>query len=105
MYAVRTQLSWTQQRSLMGQKNALERQFYMQMCALEHWDTRTLDAKIDQQLYQRTAISQKPEDIIRLELEQTASGSRRIGAVDSLLQQCPNEQQMQNGGIMRECLA
>ena len=70
-YAVRTQLSWTQLRSLMGLKDALERQFYMQMCALEHWDTRTLDAKIDQQLYQRTAISQKPEDIIRLELDQT----------------------------------
>ncbi len=71
VYAVRTQLSWTQLRSLMGLKNALERQFYMQMCALEHWDTRTLDAKIDQQLYQRTAISQKPEELIRLELEQT----------------------------------
>ena len=70
-YAVRTQLSWTQLRSLMGLKDALERQFYMQMCALEHWDTRTLDAKIDQQLYQRTAISQKPEELIRLELEQT----------------------------------
>ena len=71
VYAVRTQLSWTQLRSLMGLKDALERQFYMQMCALEHWDTRTLDAKIDQQLYQRTAISQKPEELIRLELEQT----------------------------------
>ena len=70
-YAMRTQLSWTQLRSLMGLKDALERQFYMQMCALEHWDTRTLDAKIDQQLYQRTAISQKPEELIRLELEQT----------------------------------
>ncbi len=66
VYALRTQLSWTQLRSLMGLKDALERQFYMQMCALEHWDTRTLDAKIDQLLYQRTAISQKPEELIRL---------------------------------------
>ena len=69
VYAVRTQFSWTQLRSLMGLKDPLERQFYMQMCALEHWDTRTLDAKIDQQLYQRTAISRKPEEVIRRELE------------------------------------
>ena len=77
VYAVRTQLSWTQLRSLMGLKDQLERQFYMQMCSLENWDTRTLDAKIDQQLYQRTAISRKPEDVIRRELE-TAKESNRL---------------------------
>ena len=39
------------------------------MCRLEHWDTRTLDAKIDSQLYERTAISRKPEDVIKKELD------------------------------------
>ena len=53
----------------MGIKDPLERQFYAQMCGMEHWDTRTLDEKIDQQLYQRSAISRRPEEIIQKELE------------------------------------
>ena len=69
-YAVRTQFSWTQIRSLVSIKDPLARQFYMEMCRIEHWDTRTLDAKIDSQLYERTAISRKPEDVIKQELTQ-----------------------------------
>ena len=42
MYATRTQLNWTHLRTLMGIKDPLERQFYMQMCNIAHWDTRTL---------------------------------------------------------------
>lgn len=67
--AVRTQLNWTHLKSLMYIKDPLERQFYVQMCGMEHWDTRTLDKKIDQQLYQRTAISRKPTEVIKQELE------------------------------------
>lgn len=70
MYAARTQLTWTHLRSLMSLKDSLERQFYMEMCRIEHWDTRTLDEKIDSQLYQRTAISQRPEEAIRRELKE-----------------------------------
>lgn len=68
VYAVRTQFTWTHIRSLMFIEYPLKRQFYMEMCRIEHWDTRTLDAKIDSQLYERTAISRKPEDIIKKEL-------------------------------------
>ena len=68
MYATRTQLTWTHLRTIMSIKDPLERQFYAQMCGIEHWDTRTLDEKIDQQLYQRTAISRKPEEVIKQEL-------------------------------------
>lgn len=70
MYAARTQLSWTHLRSLMGIKDELARNFYMEMIRLEHWDTRTLDEKIDSQLYERTAISRRPEEIIRKELKE-----------------------------------
>jgi len=70
MYAARTQLTWTHLRTLMSLKDSLERQFYMEMCRIEHWDTRTLDEKIDSQLYQRTAISQRPEEVIRRELKE-----------------------------------
>lgn len=67
-YAARTQLTWTHLKSLSYINDSLERQFYAQMCAKEHWDTRTLDEQIDKQLYQRTAISTKPEEIIKKEL-------------------------------------
>ena len=68
-YAVRSQLTWTHLRSLMGVKDELARTFYMEMCRMEHWDTRTLDDKIDTQLYERTAISRRPEEVINRELQ------------------------------------
>lgn len=67
-YAVRIQLTWTHIRSLMGVKDELARSFYMEMCSIEHWDTRTLDNKIDSQLYERTAISRRPEEVVKKEL-------------------------------------
>lgn len=70
VYATRTQLTWTHLRSLMSIKDPLERQFYAQMCSAEHWDTRTLDEKIDKQLYITTALSRKPEEVIKKELEE-----------------------------------
>ncbi|MCQ2312385.1 MAG: PDDEXK nuclease domain-containing protein [Paludibacteraceae bacterium] len=66
--ASRRQLSWTHIKTLMYLKDDLERKFYMEMCRIEHWDTRTLAEKIDGQLFQRTAISQRPEEVIRREL-------------------------------------
>lgn len=68
--AVRRQFSWTHIKTLCYIKDPLARQFYMEMCRIEHWDTRTLDAKIDAQLYERTAISRKPEEVIKQELDQ-----------------------------------
>lgn len=70
LYAVRTKLTWTHLRSLMSISDNLERQFYIEMCRIEHWDTRTLDEKIDGQLYQRTALSSRPEDVIKRELSE-----------------------------------
>lgn len=68
-YAVRTQLNWTHLRSLMAVHNNLARQFYMEMCRIERWSTRTLDEKIESQLYERTVISHRPEEIIKTELK------------------------------------
>ena len=69
--AVQRQFSWTHLKSIMYIPDELARKFYMQMCCYEHWDTRTLDRKIDSQLYERTAISRRPEDVIRQALEET----------------------------------
>lgn len=70
IYAVRTQLTWTHLRSLMSINDELKRKFYPEMARIEHWDTRTLDQKIDGMLYERTALSHKPEELIKQELKQ-----------------------------------
>ena len=74
-YAVRTQLTWTHLRLLMGIDDELKRSFYLEMVRLEHWDTRTLDQKIDSLFYERTAISRKPETLIKRELKQIQSSN------------------------------
>lgn len=51
VYAARRQFTWTHIRTLMYVKDELARSFYMEMCRLEHWDTRTLNKKIDGQLH------------------------------------------------------
>ena len=66
--AVQRQLSWTHLKTIMYVPDELARAFYMEMSRIEHWDTRTLAEKIDGQLYERTAISRKPEDVIKKEL-------------------------------------
>lgn len=68
-YAVRTELTWTHLRSLMGVEDELKRKFYLEMARLERWDTRTLDQKMDDMLYERTALSRKPEELIKQELQ------------------------------------
>ena len=67
--AVQRQFSWTHLKSIMYISDPLARQFYMQMCYYEHWDTRTLDEKIAGQLYERTAISRRPEEVIKATLD------------------------------------
>lgn len=69
VYATRRQLYWSHLRSIMYIKDELERKFYIGLTALEHWDTRTLDEKIDKHFYLTTALSRRPEDIIRKELD------------------------------------
>jgi len=70
VYAVRRQLGWTHLRTIMYLKDDLQRQFYMEMCIQEKWSTRLLNEKISGMLYERTAISKKPEQLIREELQQ-----------------------------------
>ena len=69
IYAVSIQLTWTHLRSLMFIEERLKRQFYMEMTRIEHWNTRTLDHKIEELLYERTALSRKPEELIKQELQ------------------------------------
>lgn len=47
----------------------LKRSFYIEMCKMEKWSTRTMQERINSMLYERTAISKKPEETIKSELE------------------------------------
>lgn len=61
-------LSWSHFRELIALEDTLEQQFYTEMCRIERWSVRELRKKIDGMLYERTAISQKPEEIIKKDL-------------------------------------
>lgn len=76
VYVVRRQLSWTHLRSLMSVEDELARKFYMEICRSEHWNTRTLDEKIDSQLYERTVISSRLEEVIKAELDTFKASDR-----------------------------
>ena len=62
------QLTWTHLIALIPLRDALKREFYAEMCRIERWSVRTLRRKIDSMLYERTALSKKPEALIRKEL-------------------------------------
>jgi len=62
------QLSWTHFIALIPLKDDVQRDFYAEMCRLERWSVRTLRKKIDGMLYERTAISKKPEELAKKEL-------------------------------------
>jgi predicted nuclease of restriction endonuclease-like (RecB) superfamily len=62
------QLSWSHFRELLPLKRPLQREFYAEMCRIEGWSVRTLANRIDSILYERTALSRKPEALIRQEL-------------------------------------
>jgi hypothetical protein len=53
VYAMRRQLSWTHIRLLSYENETIKRQFYLEMCALHKWNTRTLEEQIDKMLYER----------------------------------------------------
>lgn len=63
-----TQLSWTHFQEVLPLKDELQREFYLTMAAEESWSKRTLRAKIDGMLYERTAIASRPKELIRNEL-------------------------------------
>jgi predicted nuclease of restriction endonuclease-like (RecB) superfamily len=61
-------LSWTHFRHLIYLDRPLQKEFYAELCRLERWSTRTLEKKIGSMLYERTAISRKPEVVAEMEI-------------------------------------
>ena len=61
-------LSWSHFVEILGIKDEVARNFYAEMCRIEGWSVRTLQEKINGHLYERTAISKKPKNLIEKEL-------------------------------------
>jgi predicted nuclease of restriction endonuclease-like (RecB) superfamily len=63
------QLSWTHFIALIPIKDPIKRDFYAEMCRLEKWNVKTLRNKIVSLLFERTALSRKPEEVARYEID------------------------------------
>jgi hypothetical protein len=62
--ALRRELSWTHFKEIIYLDDPLKRDFYAELCRIERWSTRTLQHKIGHLLYERTAVSKKPDELI-----------------------------------------
>jgi predicted nuclease of restriction endonuclease-like (RecB) superfamily len=69
-------LSWTHMRLIIYIDDPLKRDFYAEMCRIERWSTRTLQQKIDSMLFERTALSKKPERLAQQELSALRNDDR-----------------------------
>ena len=69
VYSLSRQLTWTHIRQLIYMSDPLKREFYIELCKLEHWSVRQLQERISSMLFERTAISKKPEETIKQDLK------------------------------------
>lgn len=62
------QLAWSHFLDLIYLKDPLQRDFYAQVCVQERWSVRRLRERMDSMLFERTALSRKPDELIVSEL-------------------------------------
>lgn len=67
------QLSWSHFSYLMTIEDNLKRSFYTEFAKIENWTIRTLREKSNSLLYERTAISKKPDEVIKQDLQSLSS--------------------------------
>lgn len=75
------QLSWSHFVALLPLKDPLQRDYYVQMASAESWSVRTLRERIDSMLYERTALSKKPDETITQELAAMRDAQRMSPAL------------------------
>ena len=62
------QLSWSHFVAILPLEDPLKRDFYAELCRAERWDVRTLRHKIGHLLFERTAVSKQPDELIARDL-------------------------------------
>ncbi len=70
VYTLCRQLTWSHLRLIIYMDDPLKRAFYLEICIHERWSVRTFRERIQSMLYERTAISRKPEQTILNDLAQ-----------------------------------
>jgi len=70
------ELSWSHIVELLPIKDKPKRDFYTEICRIERWSVRTLRAKIQSMLFERTAISRKPEALIEQDIKALKKGDQ-----------------------------
>lgn len=65
---VSRQLSWSHIVLICQIENELQRDFYLEIARIERWSVRETRDKINSMLFERTAISKKPQEVIKIEL-------------------------------------
>lgn len=73
---LRRQLSWSHFKELVYLDDGLQRDFYAEMARIERWSVRQLRERVGSMLYERTALSKKPEALIRDELDALRADDR-----------------------------
>lgn len=68
LHTLCSQLSWSHLRLVIQIDAPLKRDFYLEICRVERWSVRQLQERINSLLFERTAISKKPEETIRQDL-------------------------------------
>ncbi len=62
-------MSWTHLKALIYLDDPLKRDFYIELCRLEGWASRQLHERMQSLLYERSALSRKPDETIRHDLD------------------------------------
>jgi predicted nuclease of restriction endonuclease-like (RecB) superfamily len=70
------QLGWSHFKEILPLVDPLHRAFYAEICRIERWSVRTLRSRIDSMLYERTALSKKPEQLIEQSLQELREEDR-----------------------------
>ena len=70
------QLGWSHFVEIIPLKDQLQREFYAEMCRVERWSVRILRQKIAGMLFERTALSRKPDELAKQELAALRDGDK-----------------------------
>ena len=69
LHTLCAKLSWSHFRRIIYLDDPVKRDFYAEMCRLEQWSVRTLNDKVQSMLFERTALSKKPDKLMATELK------------------------------------
>jgi predicted nuclease of restriction endonuclease-like (RecB) superfamily len=75
------QLAWSHFLEIIYLKEPLQRSFYAEMCRIERWSVRALRQKVGSMLFERTALSKKPETLIEREITELRTEDRLTPAM------------------------